>query len=718
MKWQIIWLSLIVLTGCVLGWSQLSYAQSGSNVSFVLMPIQTAFVKGDAAKFRAINWTKDGAQSGIKELKIDSKPCKDVQVSFEGSGIVGDEDYSGSLLITKDNVGYIKLSYDTLRKYYDNRGSYFPAFTAPGMDLQTLDKDLRLDIGHLKFEIGKGSPDDPEFSFSYERGTKNGSKSNTTLAYGYDRIFNTTASTDKKRLISPVFSDKDETSDTLTLKGKAAVSGVTIKGEQQVVFFDAKTMRQEQLTSGASGYTPSPADTKVTQYTEMPQAQEYSTLLRGERWSVNDTTFLSLGYRFGHIQNSMIETERDFASVNNLTTTGLLLKSNGYTVDGSLKGGEAHNVLDSHTFTGQILSNVAKDLVFITKLKAEAENIHGNSNFDTLFSNTSLAAQSRVTETNEDRNYSLAENFSVRYNGLSKIALYTDLDVTQERKTKSLLFPVTGGSRFAQTMNHVNGTEGTIGARITPINKVSLTTEWKYGEKTDSRDLEDGTNASYYFNKIRYVSDSVSSRLAWKPVKWFENSVKVINSMQVNHMSNYGTPSSSSDTAYGKVKMPITERDFIYDVALNPTDQLMFDASYGIKFLKTGGVGSAVTVGGTNYGSYAPPAATANVYTWSLMTSYAPAEKLSIFNSFAYSRAKNQTEADVDNYRNVTSGGGAMSFGIDSEWYDIDTGIEFKPNKDLTIKPHYVYSSYVNFEGLETGNYSAHIIGLDVSLKW
>ena len=38
--------------------------------TFELMPFRSISVKGDAAKFRAINWMNDGATGGIKAMRL------------------------------------------------------------------------------------------------------------------------------------------------------------------------------------------------------------------------------------------------------------------------------------------------------------------------------------------------------------------------------------------------------------------------------------------------------------------------------------------------------------------------------------------------------------------------------------------------------------------------------------------------------------------------
>ena len=674
-------LSRYVVAGVVLaGWCLPAHAQE-STVLLALTPVQTAFVKGDLSKFRAMNWTKDGAQSGIRELMLDAKPGKDVTVSFDGNGMVGDADYAGSMLITKDNVGYVKVHYDSFRKYYENRGGYYP-FPSAGMNLHTLNQDLQMDLGHFAFEVGKGSADNADLSLAYERDTKNGTKDSTTWGYVKDYAFSGNTTVNRKK-IAPVFVRNDETTDTVTVKGKADVYGFKVKGEEKYVFFKANNTRQEQIY----GSTGAALENEIIRRTETPQTKELSSTLRAERWTLNDKSYISFGYHFGHLRNSMLYFARDYTSAGNFTPAG-------FVTGGTFRNGVAQNIQDTHTLTGMMLSNLTDKLTFISRFKGELKSSYGTSDVYSL--NISQVATADAYQANENKVTSSGESFSLRYAGVPRTSLYADLDLSQERNWKSLLLP----AEYAENVNRVPASAATLGMRITPVNKVTVTTELKHSEKKDKNDQVTGDSA-IYINKLNTTSDDLSTRLAWRPFKWLENSFKVKAAMNTYHLQQLD---------YDPVKMPGSERDFVYGVTLTPTDQLMFNLSYALQLSKTGGIGSQLVT--------APPAYTANVYTWALSTSYAPTENFIFFNNLEYSRAKNPTNVDGKSITTTLSAMGPMLLGVDEEWYDIDNGIKWVPKKNLTIEPHYAYYAFRNFEGVSTGNYSAHVVWLDVDVKW
>ncbi len=683
MKWRYFILSSIICGT----WAGSVFAQ-GTTVSLALTPIQTAFVKGDVSRFRMMNWTKDGSQSGVRELLLDTKVGKDVKVSFEGNGMFGDTDYKGGMLVTKDDLGYVKLNYDSFRKYYDNKGGYYPKFTSSGMALQTLGQDLALDIGHFALEIGKGTPEDSNFSIGYERGTKKGIKDSTTWSYVKDYALGTNTTIDRRK-ISPASIAKDETTDTLTAKGKVEVAGFTVKGEQKYVFFKGNNLRD----TSTYGSTNVQADNIQTLQREIPQTKELTSSVRAERWTLNDKTYISFGYNFGHLRNSMLRSDRDYMS-------NILYAS------GTFRDGIAENLMDTHTLAGQVLTSLTDKLTFISRFKGEFSTTHSNATEYTLDVNGNRTAA--TNSINENRLGSAAESFSLRYNGLAKTSLYADLDLKQEHNWQYLQ----QSTNYSSLVNNAPEGKGTIGMRVSPTNKITWTTEASYGKKTDklnkgeySYETSLGANTGF-IRRLMTVSDDVSTRLAVKPVKWLENSFKVKASTNVYHMTSTTSTNAYLTAGWDETAIPTKENDFIYDIVLMPTDALMFDVSYGLQLSKVDGPSIANT--GT------PPAYTANVYTWALNSSYAPTEKLSFFNSFEYSRSRNSTNADGSNYTST----GTTLWGPDQEWYNIDTGIKWSLKKDLTIEPHYAYSAFRSYEGMEIGNYSANIVWLDVDMKF
>src|SRR3989344_9422575 len=116
--------------------------------TFELMPIRTISVKGDAAKFRAINWMNDGTTGGIKAMSFDGDFGKGGSLSFDGHAIPGDNDFGTSLKLTRGNGGYFTMDYGNFRKWDDVYGGFYSNFTGTS-SIQRLAADPKMDIGHF-----------------------------------------------------------------------------------------------------------------------------------------------------------------------------------------------------------------------------------------------------------------------------------------------------------------------------------------------------------------------------------------------------------------------------------------------------------------------------------------------------------------------------------------------------------------------------------------
>src|SRR3989344_5627648 len=187
-------------------------ASSDGWSAFELMPIRTISVKGDAAKFRALNWMNDGTTGGIKAMGFDSEVGEGGQVSFDRHAIPGDNDFGAGLKLTRGNGGYFTMDYGNFRKWYDVYGGFYSNFTGTS-SIQRLAADPKMDIGHFSFEIGSNSnilETAPGVSLSYDHDTKDGIKSRLTWGSVVQGV---------TRKLNPSWEEVSDVTDTISLKG-------------------------------------------------------------------------------------------------------------------------------------------------------------------------------------------------------------------------------------------------------------------------------------------------------------------------------------------------------------------------------------------------------------------------------------------------------------------------------------------------------------------
>src|SRR3989338_3213323 len=87
----------------------LAFAEEGNGS--VTVTNRNVSVKGDAGKFRAHHWMKDGYAGGIGEMTFDEKLGKDMDFSFEGHSIPAENDNHAEIFIHKGDAGFLKTEY-------------------------------------------------------------------------------------------------------------------------------------------------------------------------------------------------------------------------------------------------------------------------------------------------------------------------------------------------------------------------------------------------------------------------------------------------------------------------------------------------------------------------------------------------------------------------------------------------------------------------------
>ena len=657
---------------------------------FVIEPIRLISVKGDAAKFRALNWMNDGTTGGIKEIGIDRKLGKDEHVTFEGHAIPGDNDLGALLTISKDNLGYMKLDYGNFRKWYDNVGGFYPYNS---LAVNKLNGDLKMDIGHFLIETGLGEESDPTLSLSYGRDTKNGLKDRLTWTSVVD---NSTYGAGVTKKTAPSYAQMDETTDTLTLREKVNTAGnVILLGSQSYEFFNAHNFREEKQLATVGSGNPD-ANLKIRRQIQDPQTKLLTTNFTASRWSLNDQTYVSAGYLFAHTRNTEVETIREYTGAG--VWTGAFSSSKN-------RDGFARNTEDKNTWTAQLMSSLTEDLSFNSKLKAEVLSRNSFSKYDLYGSALTVVGTDNAVS--EDKTIRTGQSMGLHFNGIPKTSLYTEAEMRQERNWLSEeRLPTGTADSLINYENIANKPEfiETIGARFVPAKWINATTEYKH-HMSDAKynTIHNNTTSSApanvpaesFLNKLETVTDEIATKISWKPIKWLENAFKYKVAG-----NNYHTQVVNQDWE----KSQGYDRSFTYDLTLTPLDPLMFNLSYSLEQLK------ASTPAASSTTLYLPPF-TGNVFSWALTTSYAPLENLSLYNTLDYSRAKNA----INNYAPTT---GAFLYGVDDEWYDAVVGIRWSPKKNITIEPHYGYYAFRANQSVETGNYSAHVMMVDVKFDW
>ncbi|MFA5059313.1 MAG: hypothetical protein WC676_01620 [Candidatus Omnitrophota bacterium] len=629
--------------------------------NFEFMPLRYVSVKGDAAKFRALNWMNDGTATGIKDMTFEGDLGNGDHLSFQGHVISGDNDFDANLNLVKGNGNYVTLDYGNFRKWYDVYGGFYTNFG--GQSISKLPLDPALDIGHFFFEAGSNVESEPGIALSYRRDTKEGTKSRLTWGDVVEGV---------TRKINPAWQDVSTAIDAIEIKGNVNVAGFNVKGKQKAEFYSGRTMREDNDS------------TEYVRTTQEPRSKQLVSSLRADRWMMNDKTYVSFGYQFQNSKSDMLETILAFDS-----TTGL---PTGSSHNGVVDGWASR---DSHSWVEHFATNLTPDLNFSTKLKQE---IIASTGFGFRQGFLSGSNKADVTENQITRT---GESLSLNYTGWSKTSLYTDWDFQQTRSWNS---KAALGTSYTEYLDTNPESTGVMGIRYVFNNKVNMTSNVRLKSDRNTYDIYQNNDNAVSISRIRTKSDEWNNRLVWKPTKWFQNSFRVQLADTVYQVQSTPVVTPQRDW----IKSNANSRVYTYDISVQPLDEWMFNVGASLNQFKVSTPASQTAVSGGGV-----PVYVADVYTLLLSTSYAPKENLSFYSSAQYS-----TTNDFDSHGWV-----GMPYGVNSEAYDITLGARWSPKKDLTLEPHYGYYSYKANPGdlFATdgyGNYSAHVVWLDTKFTW
>lgn len=674
--------SLGILCGLNLG---ILPALAQEDMSISVLPGGYAAVKGDTEKFRAHRWLNEGYFAGLESFTLEKTLPDAMVMSFEGSTIPQRNDAAAAFSLSKESVGTLEIDYDMFRKFYDGTGGVYNRFTT--LSINDLDEDLHLDISHFGVGITPMFlPEEfPQLSFSFERHVKDGRKSRLT----WTAVKEGTTT----RNIGPSWQDVDETTDTFALTANKEIGGFAVAGEQRWEILHSNLMREERNLST----TATAADKKIRRQYQEPEADIMTTLLKGERWFLDEKSFVSLAYRYYQADNSELETLAEYDA------TGV---PRSFTSPKNKPGASAENEYRAHSWVGNLVTNLTPVLNFISKFKAELVRRNG----DSLYPDDSTDPPDNIANTYEhniaeNKVYRLGESLGLRYAGIPKTSLYAEVEADQSKNwlTEELYtlsgqsVATTAGNFYRETVTNTTRQAFTIGGRVVPSSHINLTTQIR--RRMENNDYDDlfetynsGSARSAFIDALQVNANEANSRVGWKPVKWFEGAFRYqyLQSMYNPRVENQA-----------ETKNKALSHIFTYDIMLYPADSLLMNFSFSRQdfkvFTRAGSVSSSQV-----------PGFNADINNWLFSLSYTPKETLTFTNAFHYSQS--------DNFDDFSATG--LPLGNDSDFYDITTSLKWLPSNKVAIEPHYAYYNYNTNPLAEVGDYSAHVAWLEVSYDW
>ncbi|MBF0489034.1 MAG: hypothetical protein HQL15_00265 [Candidatus Omnitrophica bacterium] len=689
-------------------------------LSVTVAPVQYASVNGSVAKFRALNWTKDGGDAGISDITFLKQINKDISIEAEGSAFLKTNNNTGHLLLKKDDLAFLQIDYNAFRKYYDGTGGVYPyeINTSSTSDLTTYvdygkipdqyqaaqpsSPDLQMDVSFFKLEAGLGPVNDPFLDVAYQHNSKDGNKSLLQWVYAYPSLNGTPKTVSQSyRKIGPAWAAVNNYTDTVTLKEKKEIAGITFKGVQTAEFdYNHSLTYMQYLNDTVSG-----SQNQLNTVYDNPDAKLFGSGVRAEKWMLNDKTFAALGYHYSHIHSTDILQRMVYTSAT-LGGVATALPTNSSASGWSL----AQALQDSHVWVGNVNSELTSNLTFLADTRYEHSGAEANSQY---YPGTALTtANNEAMENHQDN---VGEHLALHYSGISHTTLYAETDFQQGRNWVSDQFNTGSGSNpgtdFLTRLNRMQSASWTAGGRIVPNRFFTFTTQVKAHDRVDNYDTISDTitkpGGSTFSDRIILLSSlrvrgvEESSTLGWKPYRWLQNSFRY--QFSDNVYSPVGIAATPSDIS---VNHMLTSK-YTYEITVQPIDPLLFMLSYShvqdyIRSI------TASNPEATNYNTTPNiPTFNSGYNSWVFSSSYSPRGDLTWNNTVSYTISPN--------YVNFTNG---IPLGSDFRELDFGTGLDWSYRKWLKVSPGYEHASYRDNALTGAGNYSANIFKLSLSCKW
>ena len=134
------------------------------------------FRSHDKAQFQQQSQASGSPFGGLQDLHIQQDIAKGTTLTLDGRAIVDEGDYMARLQVTRESLGYIRLSYDQDRTWSTGDGGFFPP-----SDLYYPYQGTTpwLDRGEFSVEAGLRLEKAPQVTFKYTRAYRDGKKGST-----------------------------------------------------------------------------------------------------------------------------------------------------------------------------------------------------------------------------------------------------------------------------------------------------------------------------------------------------------------------------------------------------------------------------------------------------------------------------------------------------------------------------------------------------------
>lgn len=362
------------------------------------------FRGGNNAQFQQRHSAPDGAYGGIEDFHYEKEIAKGTLLTTDGRALFDLHDYKLRLGVVKEDLGYLRFSYNEFRTWYNGDGGFYPP---SDMFYRLSDDALPLDRGSISFEGGLTLENKPNVTFRYERRYREGTKSSTIWGITHPDV-------DVTRGLSPSFYEIDEYSDSFQLD-----VAHTVKGTDLGLGLRYETWEMDNSLK----ITQSPGEPLQRKITDRQETDYdlFNIHAYSETWLKKNTIMFSSGFSFTDLENDF-SGSRIYGSDFDVNYVPNGLNGAGYL---ALDGGSR---MHEYVMNLNLLTIPAKNFTITPSLRVQKEDVDADFGaLQTLGNNVATPFGG-----NSDRDIlDVRERLDLRYSGVTNWVFYARGEWTQ-----------------------------------------------------------------------------------------------------------------------------------------------------------------------------------------------------------------------------------------------------------------------------------------------
>lgn len=450
-----------------------------------------AAVSGDDKSFRQDMWMNKGYTGGIESFTYDDTLADKKQVHMEGRAL-SDSDYKLLFDIKRQEFGYMHMSFDQFRKYYDDSGGQFVFSNKSYPNFYALGKDLYTDRLNFALEFGLTLPDWPKYMLGYEHQEKRGEMN---LGLGSVVIGSQT------RYIYPLVKEIEWAVDAFKGAAEFNLKGFNFVFNQRLEQFKENYRSYD----GTDALTTSSATTLRLAMNNQPTTKSSTTSLTAEG-KINKKLYVKAGDMFSTLSG---KTKWDRTSY--VKTTGA--RSGTYYLDGEQNVDQNNNA-----FSTGLRYQALSDLLVVARFRQQ-------NTTTSAYSNAWRSTPYTLTYDSDVDELTFGESLGLEYSGIARTRAYLDFEAVQAQvKYAQDALPIGGGTTFWRD-THVDSNKNTYtaGMNTRPIKPLFLS--GRYRRIVKDRDTINYSDPAVIGDSAS-LTDEFTLRTNIKPNKYVSFTIK------------------------------------------------------------------------------------------------------------------------------------------------------------------------------------------------